>query len=82
MGNCITAEDVGMSTMKNRAVDQGVGQDDVSDVLGFIDRNAGLKQRVGLTFSCSDLPNLDKHSKTDAFLVLWALKDSREEKIG
>jgi len=33
-----------------------------------------LKQKVGLTFSCSDLPNMDVHSKTDAFVVVWQMK--------
>ena len=34
-----------------------------------------LKQRVGLTFSCFDLPNLDRNSKTDAFIVLWKINN-------
>jgi len=30
-----------------------------------------LKQKVGITFKCSHLPNLDMGSRTDAFCVLY-----------
>jgi len=32
-----------------------------------------LKQKVGLTFSCVGLPNMDRGSKTDPFVVLWQM---------
>ena len=73
MGNCVSGEeDLGMSKMQHMAV--GAGADAITDeALGLLDQNAGLKQKVGLTFSCSDLPNLDARSKTDAFIVLWSI---------
>lgn len=56
--------------MSNQAV--GTGSDGISDdALAASLVNSGLKQKVGLSFNCTDLPNLDKRSKTDAFIVIW-----------
>ena len=45
-----------------------------------------LKQNLILSFSCKDLPNMDKDSKSDTFVVLWFLrgkgKDETRNKIG
>jgi hypothetical protein len=41
-----------------------------------------LKQKVGLTFECSNLPNMDRGSKTDPFVVLWEMKGKQKHKIG
>ena len=41
-----------------------------------------LKQKVGLTFECANLPNLDRGSKTDPFVVLWEMKGKQKSKIG
>ena len=32
-----------------------------------------LKQKVGLTFQCTGLPNMDKDSKTDVYCVVYDL---------
>ena len=45
------------------------------------DINASLKQRLILNFSLEGLPNLDKNSKTDAFIVLWYLKGKSMTKV-
>lgn len=37
----------------------------------------GLKTRLSLRFKCNNLPNLDKGSKTDAFIVLYLDKGSQ-----
>jgi len=46
----------------------GASLDD--QILGMTDADS-LKQKVVLTFECSNLPNLDKGSKTDPFVVLF-----------
>lgn len=74
MGNdCVKAnEDVGMSQLSKAAV--GADTNSISDEL--LNANLpsdSLKQRVGLNFECTDLPNLDSGSKTDAFIVVWQL---------
>ena len=71
MGNCLDAdEDVGLSNLKNTAI--GQGNDGITDeLLSTSLAGGGLKERVSLTFSCKDLPNMDSGSKTDPFLVLW-----------
>lgn len=87
MGNeCIKAvdEDKGVSKMGMQAV--GAGADEINDAtlnlcLGG-DMNA-LKQRVGLTFHCTNLPNLDSGSKSDAFVVLWDVSNPKQKrKVG
>lgn len=45
-----------------------------------MDMNAGLKQKIILNFSCKDLPNLDKGSKSDTFCVLYQLKGKQQTK--
>jgi hypothetical protein len=45
-----------------------------------MDVNAGLKQKIILNFSCKDLPNLDKGSKSDTFCVLYQLKGKQQTK--
>lgn len=38
------------------------------------DANAAqLKQKISLSFSLRDLPNVDTFSKTDAFIVLYSM---------
>ena len=45
----------------------------ISNGIGSANRNE-LKQTVSLSFQLKDLPNLDVMSKTDAFIVLYAMK--------
>jgi hypothetical protein len=75
MGNdCIKAnnEDIGMSNLSKAAV--GSDSNQISDdLLNANLPNDSLKQKVGLNFSCTDLPNLDVGSKTDAFIVVWQI---------
>jgi hypothetical protein len=49
----------GQDTISNEVLDLALGE------------MATLKQRVSLTFECSNLPNLDKRSKSDAICVLF-----------
>lgn len=71
MGNsCTTTEDQGMNKLAMQGVgnySQGISDDDLNASLP----NDSLKQKVGLTFECIGLPNLDFGSKTDAFVVVW-----------
>ena len=46
-----------------------------------MDAMAGLKQKLILSFSCKDLPNMDKTSKSDCFIVLWYLKGKNLMKV-
>jgi len=88
MGNdlsCInTKEDAGMSRLKLQAVGANSNQISDAELAGMMDNNPmnALKQKVGLTFRCSDLPNLDRNSKTDAFCVLWDISGRQKRKIG
>ena len=41
-----------------------------------------LKSKVALTFEGIKLPNLDEHSKTDAFCVLFSMNGNKKVKIG
>jgi len=59
---------------------QAVNDETLELCLGQV---AALKQRLGLTFRCHDLPNLDRNSKTDAFIVLWKINSrGMKEKVG
>ena len=61
-----------MNQLSKQAV--GTNADSISDDL--INANLptdSLKQKVGLNFECTDLPNLDTSSKTDAFIVVWQI---------
>ena len=49
-----------------QAIKNGIGQSSKS----------ALKQVINLSFACQDLPNLDTFSKTDAFVILYELKQS------
>ena len=52
----------------------GGGSSGISDeLLSASLPNDSLKQKVGLTFECLNLPNLDFGSKTDAFCILWEI---------
>ena len=88
MGNCLNAnEDVGMSQNANSMQATSAGVDTITDaqILAMsTDTNAGLKQKIILNFSCKDLPNLDKGSKSDTFCVLWQLKGKQgtKQKLG
>lgn len=46
------------------AITNGIGQQ----------KKASLKQRLRLSFSLRDLPNLDTLSKTDSFLIIFEMK--------
>ena len=45
---------------------------------------ASLKQRVGITLACMNLPNLDVGSKTDAMCVIWDISadNGRPKRVG
>ena len=80
MGNCITEnEDVGMTKKAHaqQATGANVNSDEVALAALALDSQAGLKQKLILNFSCSGLPNLDKASKSDTFVVLWLLKGNQ-----
>ena len=81
MGNCMETtdsssyEDKGVNEKAMMAVGSnstGINDETLDLCLGQVGM---LKQRVGLTFSCFDLPNLDRNSKTDAFIVLWKINN-------
>ena len=44
--------------------------------------SGGLKQKLILRFACTDLPNLDTYSLTDAFVVVWLMKGRTKQKVG
>ena len=83
MGNsCTTTEDQGMSKMAQRGVGnntQGISDDLLNAALP----HDTLKQKVGITIECTNLPNLDFGSKTDAFCVLWQINpNGQQQKLG
>ena len=83
MGNdCVKAnEDIGMNQLAQRAV--GGNLNEISDeLLSASLPNDSLKQKIGLTFECMNLPNMDVHSKTDAFIVVWQKHGQRLQRIG
>ena len=87
--NCL-ADDTGKAYEDKGVMKAGMGAvgsdaNSVSDEYLDLALKGGsaLKQKVGLTFTCIDLPNLDRRSKTDAFVVLWRLKNNgQKEKLG
>jgi hypothetical protein len=84
MGNCLAAnEDVGMSNKAGAMQATGANVDTITDDqihAMTMDAAAGLKQKIILNFSCKDLPNLDKGSKSDTFCVLYQLKGKQQTK--
>ena len=84
MGNCFEPdEDIGMSNKANSMQATSANVDTITDDqihAMTMDLNAGLKQKIILNFSCKDLPNLDKASKSDTFCVLYLLKGKRQQK--
>lgn len=72
-------EDAGANQINRRAVGANQISDDQLDQLNI---NNGLTQKLMLTFSCTNLPNLDKASKSDAFCVLWEKKGNQRQKKG
>ena len=80
MGNTCTQsndqEDIGASQMNSKAV----GGDTITDdQLSTLNMGNELTQKLMLTISCQDLPNLDKKSKSDAFVVLWEIKKTKRK---
>ena len=74
MGCVQSEEEINISQMGLKAV--GTKTDEIdNDVLDMAlagnNPNALLKSKVSLTFSASQLPNLDKGSKSDPFLVCY-----------
>jgi hypothetical protein len=73
MGNdCVKAnnEDIGMNKYAQKAVGSNANEI-TDDLLEASLPNDSLKQKVGLTFECLNLPNMDVHSLTDAFVVVY-----------
>lgn len=68
-----------MKTIQGQAVGAGAISNDQLDQLNI---NDGLTQRLMLSFTGVNLPNLDQRSKTDAFCVLWELKGNQKQKRG
>ena len=64
-------EDQGVQQRAMKAV--GADTNEITDeaIDLALGASAGLKQRIALRFKCTDLPNLDTNSKTDAFCVVW-----------
>lgn len=76
-----TNEDVGAEKLTQQAV--GATSNEITDdQLDGLNLGSGLSQKLILTFSCKDLPNLDVGSKTDPFCVLWELKRNQRVKVG
>lgn len=87
MGNdCVKAnnEDRGMNTKQGTgaANQAAVGGASIDDQILQGMPGDSLKQRVGLTFECNNLPNLDRGSKTDPFVVLWQMNGKQKQKVG
>jgi len=80
MGNCISenvkSEDKGLETVGK----QSVGFTISDNQLALVAKDDTPKQKVLLTFSASNLPNMDKKSKTDCFAVLYFLKGVSKQK--
>ena len=86
MGNkniCKTdLEDKNMSNL-NKAVGTQVNEIDSAILDECLSKNSAkvnLKEKVELSISLKDLPNLDKDSKTDAYCVIFQL-NGREKKL-
>lgn len=74
MGICCnkSSEDIGVRTVNGFSSGANQISDEALEMaLSNVSKTGGLKTRVNLRFSCNDLPNLDKSSKTDAFIVLF-----------
>lgn len=73
MGNCIAEEeDIGMMKKGSDMHAVSANIDTLDDsMLASLGQNAGLKQRLILKLSCTNLPRMDTSSQTDAFCVLW-----------
>jgi hypothetical protein len=88
MGNAIclpgSTEDQGVQKRAMMAV--GVNTNEINDEALDLALGANvmsLKQKVSLRFKCTDLPNLDVGSKTDAFCILWQIDTrGRKTKLG
>ena len=74
MGMCMsTDEDVGVTSSTMKAI--GTSNNSITDdMLKAMMPTHSLSQSLGMNFSCSNLINMDKRSKSDPFLVLWELK--------
>ena len=79
-GCCIQNEDIGTSRFQGMAVGGGAAGNNV-DYMGQLGGGDLLVQRLMLTISCQNLPNLDKKSKTDAFCVLYEIKNGIKSMI-
>ena len=79
MGNCVEAtdsEDKGnMGAARNfKAIGAGSASIDDDHLDALLNQaNAALKQKLLLKFECENLPNLDTHSKTDPFCVVYKM---------
>ena len=83
MGNdCVKSndEDIGRNRLAKYAMEANIKE--ISDDLLNASIHSDLKQKIGLTFECSNLPNMDVHSKTDAFIVMWQKQGQRLMRIG
>ena len=90
MGNCISEntgpEDSGLSKKTEQMTAVGANIDEVrtEDIQALINQNQiALKQRLILNFQAEGLPNLDKDSTSDTFVVLYFLKGGKmKQKLG
>jgi hypothetical protein len=74
MGNiCSPGEDAGVESRGKMAVGSSSTNeiDDEALDLALGENAMALKSKVSLRFKCTDLPNLDKRSRTDPFCILW-----------
>ena len=78
-------EDVGIkkSASQIKAVGANIKSISESELLAaFMGEESGLlKQVLMLSFSCVNLPNLDKESKSDCFAVLHFLRGKEQHKL-
>ena len=61
---------------------QMVGATITSDALDQLNLTDDLTQKLILSISCIDLPNLDKKSKSDPFVVIWEHSNGQKVLIG
>lgn len=83
MSTVNSKEDITIMKQGQKATGMSEQIDDGSLDLALGAEAIGLKQKIGLTFKCSDLQNMDAKSKSDAFCVLWNLRpDGQKQKLG
>ena len=73
MGTCMSTEDIGLNGASMKAV-QANSNTITDDILKATLPGHSLSSSVSLTFSCSNLINMDSRSKSDPYVVVFELK--------